>query len=430
MNNYMYSLLTELFPYNRSITGDGVRKTLAKISKEIPIKSMSVPSGLKVFDWTVPNEWNVTSAKIYDSSGAVILDLIDNNLSLMSYSIAVNKTLTLEELKEHIITDRSRPNSIPYSTSYYKSAWAFCMPFNVVEQMPEDNYHVEIKSTTEPGELLYGEAFIDNGSDKTVIVSSYICHPSMANDSLSGVVLSIQLYKEIEKLESLNYNYRFLFVPETIGTICFLHRNRESIKEDTEYGLVATCVGDGGNFTYKRTRNPFSVINRVVEHVFDKRNLGSRILDFSPLGSDERQYCSPGFDMPVGVLTRSMYGQFPEYHTSDDNLEFVSEEFLQESLDLYLEIIKTYEINDVFWRTEPHCEPQMGKYDLYRPTGGAGEDLLEDIVQQRMWILNFADGETDLLSIAEKSGFDIFSLQSASISLITNRLITKENNYE
>ncbi len=419
----MYSLLEELFPYNRSITGDGVRKTLDRISLEIPLKQTSVKSGSQVFDRTVPDEWNVKSAKIYAPDGSILVDFAKNNLYLMSYSVPVNKTMSLNELKEHIITDKSRPDSVPYSTSYYNLNWAFCLEYSFVEKMSEGNYHVEIDSSLKPGELIYGESFLDNNSKKTILISSYICHPSMANDSLSGVVTAVQLFKELKKLNNLKYNYRFLFVPETIGTICFLENNKSNIKEVTEYGLVATCLGDKGSFTYKESRDPTRKINKIVKYVFAKRNLSERIKEFCPIGSDERQYCSPGFDLSVGVLTRSMYGEFPEYHSSADNLDFVKEEYLQESLDIFLEIIKTYESNHIFKRNNPYCEPQMGKYDLYRRTGGAGKDEIDKLSQQRMWLLNYADGKTDLIELSEKSGFDIFELKSASEALIKNNLI-------
>jgi aminopeptidase-like protein len=425
----MYDLLKEMFPYNRSITGDGVRKTIKRIAEEIPVKLTYIKSGTKVFDWTVPNEWNVTSAKIYAPNGDLIIDFSDNNLYLMSYSVPVDKTMSLSELKKRIITDQARPNWTPYSTSYYKDDWAFCIPFNFMNNMIEGDYRVIIDSVKQPGELIYAEAYIDNGAKKDVLISSYICHPSMANDSLSGVVLSVALYKEIKKQKYLNNNYRFIFVPETIGTICFLHQNKDTIKESVEYGLVATCLGDTGDFTYKKTRNGNTKIDKVVEYIFKKKRNRGSILDFTPLGSDERQYCSPGFDLPVGVLTRSMYGHFPEYHTSADNLDFVTSEALQESLDMYLEVIETYEANVKFVRTEPFCEPQMGKYDMYRTTGGAGEDSLDEIVQQRMWILNYADEKNDLLDISEKSGFSIFKLKSASKALIENNLIS-ETSYE
>jgi aminopeptidase-like protein len=422
----MYKLLSDLFPYNRSITGDGVRNTIERISREIPLEVSVFKSGLNVFDWTVPDEWNVTSARIYDPSGQLIVDFDNNNLYLMSYSIAIDAVLTLRQLLDHVVTDETRPDWVPYSTSYYNDNWAFCLPYNFVKTMVEGDYRVVINSTKKPGELIYAESFIDNGAKKEVLISSYICHPSMANDSLSGVVLAVQLYKELIKVDNLNYNYRFLFTPETIGTICFLHKNRKKIKSNLEYGLVATCVGDSGGFTYKKSRNEKSNINRIVEYIFSNKKINGKIVKFSPLGSDERQYCSPGFDLDVGVLTRSMYGYFPEYHTSADNLNFVSEKNLKESLALYLEIINTYESNCKFSRINAFCEPQMGKYDLYRRVGGGGEDDLELLVQQRMWLLNYADKQTDLLSISEKSGFSLSDLKKTSFELLEAGLITKK----
>ncbi len=419
----MYDLMRKLFPINRSITGDGVRETLNLINQEIPINKTSIKSGELVFDWTVPDEWNATSAKIFDDNNEVIIDFKDNNLFLMSYSIPFSGVMSLEDLKRHIVTNPEKPDWIPYSTSYYRDNWAFCLPFNYVKNMKSGNYRVEIETTKKPGELIYAEAFIDNGSEKDVLISSYICHPSMANDSLSGVVLSVQLYKEIKKLRNLKYNYRFLFTPETIGTICFLNKNKKSIIKTLEYGLIATCVGDNNEFTYKKTRDGGANIDRIVEYVFRKNRPKSKVLNFSPLGSDERQYCSPGFNLPVGVLTRSMYGTFDEYHTSADNLNYVTEESLQESLNMYIKIIKLYEENRKFIRCNPFCEPQMGKYDLYREMGGAGEDNLNNLSQQRMWLLNYADGNTDLLDISAKSNFDVSSLKLASKALIENKLI-------
>jgi len=425
--NTMYKLLSEMFSYNRSITGDGVRKTLKKISDEIPIKSTSIKSSTKVFDWVVPDEWNIESAKIYDPDGQLIVDFDENNLHLMSYSEPIDTVLSLSELKNHIITDKSRPDWIPYSTSYYKDDWAFCLPYNFVKKMINGEYKIIICSKKEPGELIYAESFIDNGASKEVLISTYICHPSMANDSLSGVVLAVQLYKELKKIDNLKYNYRFLFTPETIGTICFLYNNRKRIKSDLEFGLVATCLGDAGSFTYKNARNEKADINRVMKYIFSMSDVNGKVINFSPLGSDERQYCSPGFDLDVGVLTRTMYGQFQEYHTSADNLDFVSEKNLKESLNLYLKVFSIYESNSKFLRKNPFCEPQMVKYDLYREKGGAGEDCLDDMSQQRMWILNYADGKTDLLEISEKSGFDIFTLKLATKVLISNGLITQVN---
>ena len=421
----MYKLLSDLFPFNRSITGEGVRQTINRISAEIPLKVSTFESGLNVFDWTVPHEWNVKSAKIYDPDDRVVVDFETNNLYLMSYSIAIDTVLSLDQLLKHIVTDATRPDWIPYSTSYYNDHWAFCLPYNFVKKMLKGEYRVVIDSTKQPGSLNYAEAFIDSGSEKEVLISSYICHPSMANDSLSGVVLAVQLYKELIKVDNLKYNYRFLFAPETIGTICFLYKNRETIKSNLEYGLVATCVGDSGQFTYKETKNEKSKINRVVENIFNEKELNGKIVKFSPLGSDERQYCSPGFDLDVGALTRSIYGSFPEYHTSADDLSFVSQDNLNESLAVYLKVIMTYELNCKFLRSNPFCEPQLGKYNLYRTVGGGGEDNLEVKLQQRMWLLNYADAKTDLLTISEKSGFSALELAVTSLELIEAGLITK-----
>ena len=269
----MYKLLCDLFPYNRSITGDGVRETIKRISTEIPIEVSKFKSGTTVFDWTVTDEWNVKSAKIYDPSGKVIVDFDDNNLYLMSYSSSVDLIMPLNKLLEHIVTDESRPDWIPYSTSYYNDNWAFCLPYNFVNAMIDGDYRIVINSSKKSGELIYAESFIDNGAKKEVLISSYICHPSMANDSLTGVVLAVHLYKELIKCDDLNYNYRFLFTPETIGTICFLHKNRLDIKSNLEYGLVATCLGDSGRFTYKQSRNEKSNINRVVDYIFDTQKI-------------------------------------------------------------------------------------------------------------------------------------------------------------
>lgn len=403
----MFTLLAELFPICRSLTGEGVRKTLETLGLEIPLQMHFFPTGMKCFDWEIPEEWNIRSACIKDQSGNIIVDFANNNLHVVSYSEPISGWFSLDELKPHIFTLPEQPASIPYVTSYYHRQWGFCMAHRDLLALTDQKYYVEIDSSLSPGELIIADTVLPGVIEKEILLSCYFCHPSIANDSLSGVVLVTHLYQELVRQERY-YGYRFLFVPETIGTIAYLSQHKNSIKKHLYAGFVVTCVGDPGPFNYKQSRHGHHAVDRVTENVLKYSGFSYQIRPFWPGGSDERQYCSPGFNLPVGSLMRSIYGEYPEYHTSDDNLSFVTKKSLGESLEVYLLVLNALQGNGLYRNTNPYCEPQMSKRGLY-PKWRTQETRDEEI-QRRMWILNYSDGEHALIDIAEKMNVSIFSL--------------------
>jgi aminopeptidase-like protein len=316
----MHRLIAELFPICRSITGDGVRETLRIVGGHVPLEIHEVPTGTQVFDWTIPKEWNINDAYIKNSRGDRIVDFRRSNLHVMSYSVPVRGRMSLEELKKHIYTLPEHPDWIPYRTSYYRERWGFCLSENQLTEMTDGEYEVCVDSTLEPGHLTYGESVIDGETKEEILLSCHVCHPSLCNDNLSGVALLAFLAKHLQPL-SLRYTYRFLFIPGTIGSIAWLCLNEEKT-ERIKHGLVAACVGDSGASTYKKSRRGNAEIDQAVAHVLKTSGKEYQIVDFFPYGYDERQYCSPGFNLPVGCLMRTPHGKYPEYHTSADNLEF------------------------------------------------------------------------------------------------------------
>ena len=427
----MYKLIDELFPICRSITGNGVRQTLEILKKIIDIEIHEIPTKTKVFDWEVPKEWNISDAYIMNEKQEKIVDFKNSNLHVMSYSTPINKKISLSELKNHIHTIPEKPELIPYVTSYYDENWGFCMSQNDFFKLTEENYHVVIDSTLKPGHLTYGELFIPGKSTNEILLSCYICHPSMCNDNLSGIVLLTYLANSLKNLNS-NYSYRFLFIPETIGSITWLFINQNNLSQ-IKHGLVATCIGDSGNFTYKKTRQNNAEIDNVVKKVLSSHSNNFKIVDFFPWGSDERQFCSPGFNLPVGSLMRSMYGtdSFPEYHTSADNLSFMKNDSLRESFSIFIEIIYELEKNfsnktkpkinypeknfseKAYLNLFPKCEPHLRKSGLYRKFGGQKNDLeSRKIDYSILWILNLSDGQNSLRDISEKSGIDFSTIEN------------------
>ena len=396
----MYSLIKRLFPFCRSITGNGVRQTLEVIKEHIPVEVHEVPSGTPIFDWTVPKEWNLKDAYIKDSSGNKIIDAQKCNLHILNYSIPVRANLRLNELKQHIFTLPEHPDWIPYLTSYYKEQWGFCMTHRQLEQLKDGEYEVVVDSSLEDGSLTYGELFLPGKSDEEIIFSTYLCHPSVCNDNLSGVVLLTKIAGLLANKER-KYSYRFLFIPETIGAITWLAQNEGKVSK-IKAGLIATCVGDVGISTYKRSRIGNSLIDMIAEKVLADIGSPHRVIDFSP-GSDERQFCSPGFNLPVGSLMRTPYSQYPEYHTSADNLDFVNQNSLADSLMKYLGIIYFLENNRTYVNLVPKCEPRLGKRGLYRAIGGQTETdgYLNELTL--LWVLNLSDGKHSLLDIATRS---------------------------
>lgn len=414
----LHEFAAELFPICRSITGEGVRKSLDLIGKQIPIQVQSVPTGSRVLDWTVPREWNIRDAYIRRPNGPRLVDFRLSNLHVLNYSTPVHQVMTLDELRPHLFTLPDRPDWIPYRTSYYREDWGFCLAHRQMMSLEDGEYEVVIDSSLQDGLLNYGEAFFPGSSSEEILVSCHICHPSLANDNLSGVTVSVFLASLVAAAQ-LRYSYRFLFVPGTIGAITWLAQNRDSVNR-IRHGLVLTCLGDAGGFHYKRSRRSTAEIDRIVEQVLRHSKENFEILDFSPYGYDERQYCSPGFNLPVGCLMRSTWGSFPEYHTSADNLEFLRPESLSSSLELCIDIVNALEGNRRYENLMPFGEPQLGKRNLYPSQGGASHGTE---VSAMLWMLNFSDGNHSVLDIAERSGLPVDTLAHAANRLETNGLL-------
>jgi len=415
----MYELMREIFPICRSITGNGVRQTLKKIQSILPIEIHEVPSNTKVFDWTIPKEWNIHDAFVKDPKGEKIIDFNNSNLHVVSYSIPIHKKMSLQELKSHIHTLPKMPDVIPYLTSYYNEDWGFCMTHNDFIKLEEGEYEIMIDSTLENGSLTYGEFLKIGEVEDEFLISCYICHPSMCNDNLSGPVLATILGKYLKEIKT-KFSYRFLFIPETIGAITWLSKNEKSIHK-IKNGLIATCLGDSGIMTYKKTRNGDNEIDRISKYVLENSKQEFNIIDFLPIGSDERQFCSPAFNLPVGSLMRTMHGKFPEYHTSADNLDFVKAENLEDALIKYSGIIFILENNKKYINLNPKCEPQLGKRGLYRQLGSQKNSEEKELAM--FWILNQSDGKNSLLDIAIKSKLDFYLIKQVSDELLEHDLL-------
>jgi aminopeptidase-like protein len=414
----LHGFAAELYPVCRSITGDGIRQTLARIQKRIPLQISEVPSGTEVFDWTVPKEWNIRDAYIKDASGKRVVDFQRSNLHVLNYGVPVHATVSLSELRKHLFTLPNHPDWIPYRTSYYKEAWGFCLTHNQMLALADDDYEVCIDSTLTDGHLTYGECYLPGRSTNEVLISTHACHPSLANDNLSGLAVAIAL-AEFLSGRDLRYSYRFLFLPGTIGAITWLARNQRNIGH-IRHGLVLTGVGDASGFHYKKSRRGDAEIDQAMAHVLRHQGESSEILDFSPYGYDERQYCSPGFNLPVGCLMRSVWGTFPEYHTSADNLDFIRPTQLAASLRLCAGLFDVLEGNRRYQNLIAFCEPQMGKRNLYRSSGG---EAIDTEINARLWVLNFSDGQHSLLDIAERSGLPFSTICSEAEMLLHSRLL-------
>lgn len=419
---YMDSLLQRLFPICRSLTGAGVRETLAILQEELPIEIKSVASGTAAFDWAVPKEWNIRDAYVKNSKGERVIDFKKGNLHIMSYSIPIHTKMTLEELKPHLFTLPERPNTVPYRTSYYKEAWGFCLTYTDYQKLEEGDYEVMIDSSLEQGELHYGELYIPGENTSEILLSTYVCHPSLANDNLSGPILLSQLGKFILAQKKLKYSYRLIFIPETIGSLVWLSQNQNTLPQ-IKHGIVVTCVGDPGHFTYKKTRLGNAAIDRAVIKVLKTCGKPYEVIDFYPTGSDERQYSSPSINLPVGSLMRTPYQRYNEYHTSDDNLTLVNGGQINETLELYKRVIETLEqeYSNTYRNKNGFGEPQLGKRGLYASTGGVMHN--EPLKQAFMWVLNFSDGTWSLEDIAERSNIPLHTVHEAAKILVEHSLI-------
>jgi aminopeptidase-like protein len=403
----MHDFIQELFPICRSITGEGVRETLRLIQKRIPLEMHEVPSGTKVFDWTVPLEWNVTDAYIANEAGARVVDFKASNLHLMSYSTPLNKKMRLGDLQSHLFSLPDHPDWIPYRTSYYQENWGFCVRHKDLAQFRDGEYDVVIDSSLRPGSLTYGESYLPGESSDEILVSCHVCHPSLCNDNLSGIAVAVMLAQAMAA-RSRRYSYRFLFIPGTIGSITWLARNEDNTWR-IKQGLVLTGLGDAGKITYKKSRQGQAEIDRAMVHVLKHAEEPYTVQDFFPYGYDERQFCSPGFNLAVGCVMRTPHGQYPEYHSSADNLDFVKTESLAKSYARCLTAFEILEKNRVYLNQNPKCEPQLGRRGLYRAVAGQQEKQSRELAM--LWVLNGSDGTQSLLDIADRSGIpfqDIF----------------------
>jgi aminopeptidase-like protein len=418
IGNEMHRFAGDLYPICRSITGAGIRQTLAMIQDRIPLETFEVATGTAVFDWTVPKEWNIRDAYIKAPDGTKVVDFQKCNLHVVNYSVPVRARMSLTTLKSHLFTIPEKPDWIPYRTSYYKEDWGFSLSHNQMLALEEGEYEVCIDSTVEDGHLSYGQCYLPGYLSDEILISCHVCHPSLANDNLSGLAVAAFLAQFLAGRD-LRYSYRFLFIPGTIGAITWLARNRQAAGR-VRHGLVLTCIGDTGGFHYKKSRQGNAEIDRVAAHVLHHHCQSGEILEFSPYGYDERQYCSPGFNLPVGCLMRSVWGSFPEYHTAADDLNFIQPAQLAESLRVCTAVLDILEGNRRYRNVNPYCEPQLGRRGLYRSTGG---EAIESEVNAILWVLNLSDGEHSLLDIAERSGLSFSMVNQAAQSLCQNQLL-------
>ena len=382
-----------------------------------------VPSGTQVFDWSVPKEWNIRDAWIKDSKGNKILDFKDNNLHVVGYSLPVNKKVNLEELKTIIYTQPEQPDAIPYVTSYYKERYGFCMTQNQKNNLKEDNYHIFIDSELKDGSLTYGEIIIPGDSNKEVFLSTYVCHPSMANNELSGPAVAIYLAKWLKSLPIRRYTYRIIFIPETIGSITYLSQNLEHLKKRVIAGFNISCVGDNRTFSYAASRYGNTLADKLAKNVLRFYYPEYKEYSFLKRGSDERQYNAPGVDLPVCAICRSKYGEYPEYHTSKDNLDFISPEGLAGSFDVYKQCIIALE-NNYKYKVKVLCEPQLGKRGLYPTISQKGSSK---VVKTMTDFIAYADGNNDLIDIGNIIDVPVEELVPIIKNLIDNDLIEVKN---
>jgi aminopeptidase-like protein len=406
----IYATAAEIFPICRSLTGAGVRETLGCLARHVDIAVHEVPSGTKVFDWTVPREWNIRDAYIKSPSGEKVVDFSKSNLHVLGYSMPVRASLPLAELKEHIFTLPDKPDVIPYRTAYAGDQWGFCMPHSRLEELTDGIYEVVIDSDLKDGSLTYGEIYIPGETKDEVLLSAHICHPSLANDNCSGLALLTHLAKFLSARTNY-YSYRIIFAPGTIGAISWLARN-EASAHLIKHGIVVSCVGDSGGPTYKRSRQGTALVDIAFAHVLRHASQDPNIIDFFPYGYDERQYCSPGFNLPVGLFQRSQFGTFPQYHTSNDNLDFIEPEALAASFRMIGSVIEILECDKRYINTSPFCEPQLGRRGLYSSIGGKASFPEKNLAM--LWVLNLSDGDNTLLDIAERANMPFNMILEAS----------------
>ncbi|MDC0253278.1 DUF4910 domain-containing protein [Bacteriovoracales bacterium] len=412
----MHLFASKMFPICRSLTGNGVRETLKIIKGLIPeLKIHEVPTGTKVFDWEVPNEWNIRDAYILNSNGKKIVDFKKNNLHVMSYSTPINTEMDLEELNKHLYSRPDLPEAIPYVTSFYKKAWGFCISEVQRRSLKEGKYKVVIDSELAPGSLTYGEVILPGASKKEIFFSTYVCHPSMGNNEISGPTVTSFLAKYVKSLKNQKYTYRLIFIPETIGSITYLSKNLNHLKNQMVAGYNLSCVGDNRQFSFIPSRNGKELSDKIALHVLNNHVDSFVSYPFLESGSDERRYCSPGVDLPVSSVLRTRYGDYPEYHTSLDDLTVVTKEGLQGAFSIYSKIIRVLEKNENY-KINTLCEPQLGKRGLYPSTSTGGKDIWCE-VKNLINFISYADGQNDLVDIA-----DILNVSAVELFQIIDEL--------
>jgi aminopeptidase-like protein len=415
----MMQLIAELYPICRSITGPGLRQTLGILRKSMPLTIHEVPSGTPVLDWMVPQEWTIRGAYISRLDGTRVVDFAAHNLHILQYSRAIDRIVPIEELKEHLHTLPDTPDWIPYRTSYYHDTWGFCLTQRQLESMTDPAYRVVIDASHEDGSLSYGELLIPGATTAEVLISCHSCHPSLANDNLAGIAVATMLARHLARTPR-RLTWRFVFIPGTIGSLTWLARN-EAVVPRIRHGLVLSCLGDAGTVTYKQSRRGDAAIDRIVAHVLRHSGDAHRITPFIPYGYDERQYCSPGFNLPLGCFMRTPNGAYPEYHTSADDLALMRPASLEDSLAKLKQVAAIIEGDALYRSRNPKGEPQLGRRGLYRTMGGlsnAGHDEMA-----LLWVLNLADGEHTLLDMAERSELPFSQIRSAADALLAADLL-------
>ena len=421
----MHALMSELFPLCRSLTGPGLRQTLQRLSEEVPFELHEVPSGTKCFDWTVPPEWSVEDAWVEDKSGRRVIDFKESNLHLVGYSEPVDIELPLSELKSHLHTLPDQPAAIPYVTSYYRRYWGFCLTQKQLDSLEDGIYRAVVQSVLdESGSMTYADMLIPGDTDEEILLTSYACHPSMANNELSGPVMVTWLARHLLALPKRRFSYRVVIAPETIGAIAYISRHLEILRRNVKAGYVVTCVGGPDQATFLESRTGDTIADRAALHVLRQREEPFKHWTYARRASDERQYCAPGVELPVASVMRSKYHDYPEYHTSLDDLDFVRPEHLQQSFDIYVDILRALEANRMY-RTTVACEPQLGPRGLYPNLGDRTHQ--EAALYDRMALLAYADGKTDLIEIAEKNFTTVSALVPHAKTLLDSGLIAETN---
>jgi len=411
----MFALCERLYPFRRSLTGDGVRKTLSVLSELIPLEVREVPTGTPVLDWKVPREWNLRDAWIRGPDGRRVVDVADSSLHVLGYSVPVRQRMRLAALREHLYTLPDHPGWIPYRTSYWKERWGFCLQHERLEALQEGEYEVCIDATLDDGSLTFGELFLPGEVEDEVLISTHICHPALANDNLSGIAVATRLAERLTEA-SRHLSFRFLFVPGTLGPMTWLALNEEHVHR-VRHGLVLALLGRPGKFVYKRSRRGGTDTDRMVEHLLAG---AGEVRDFDPYGYDERQYCSPGFDLPLGRLTRTPHGEFPEYHSSADDLELIRPEALAQALEMTASIVEVMEGNGRYVNLSPKGEPQLGRRGLYNSLGGAGAGDRELAL---LWVLSLSDGDHSLLDVAQRAALPFSTVRAAADALLEHELL-------